>query len=180
MYRALRCEEVLSLVWRPPVAAPDREFCENEVRGKYRKPPHLPVVGAGNSFDPGPARLRHEAKRGALWRRQPLIGEEIGRCSRHNGCFLNTARSAGTDIRKGRGAGSEAQKNRGPRGSAVRWGGGGRSRTLGRKSTGFCRSRHRFLENTMRSSGRQGGVVPQEESPRWCGRGEAVENIIYT
>jgi hypothetical protein len=26
------------------------------------------VVGAGNSFDPGPARLRQEAKWGVLWR----------------------------------------------------------------------------------------------------------------
>ena len=32
-------------------------------------PPHLLVVGAGNSLDPGPARLRQEAKRGARRRR---------------------------------------------------------------------------------------------------------------
>ncbi len=53
---------------RLPVVAPDREYSESDVRGNHRKPPHLPVVGAGNSFDPGPARLRQEAKWGALWR----------------------------------------------------------------------------------------------------------------
>ncbi len=51
-----------------PVVAPDREYSESDVRGNHRKPPHLPVVGAGNSFDPGPARLRQEAKWGVLWR----------------------------------------------------------------------------------------------------------------
>ena len=81
------------------------------------------MVGAGNSFDPGPVWLRHEAKRADQWRRQPPIGEEIRRCNRHDGCFLNTARTDGIYIKKGRGAGIEAQKNRGPHGSAVRWGG---------------------------------------------------------
>jgi hypothetical protein len=33
-------------------------------------PLHL-LVGAGNSLDPSPARLRYEAKRGAQWRRRP-------------------------------------------------------------------------------------------------------------
>jgi hypothetical protein len=46
-----------------------------ETTGKL---PHLLVVGAGNSYDPGPARLRQEAKRGAQWRLQPPIGVEIG------------------------------------------------------------------------------------------------------
>jgi hypothetical protein len=55
-------------VWYAPVLAPDREFCESEVRGKYRKPPHLPVVRADNSLDPDPVWLRQEAKRGAQWR----------------------------------------------------------------------------------------------------------------
>ncbi len=58
-------------IWRPPVAAPDRESEElarpGETTGKL---PHLPVVGAGNSYDPGPARRRQEAKRGAQWRRR--------------------------------------------------------------------------------------------------------------
>ena len=48
-----------------PVLAPDREFCESEVRRKNRKPPHLLMVRAGNSLDPGPVWLRQEAKRGA-------------------------------------------------------------------------------------------------------------------
>jgi len=61
------------------VAAPDREYSEREVRGNHRKPPHLLVVGAGNSFDPGPARHMQEAKRGAQWRLQSPIGKEIDR-----------------------------------------------------------------------------------------------------
>ncbi len=48
-------------------------------------PPHLLVVGDGNSFDPGPARLRQEAKRGARWLLQP-IGEEIVHYSSHHRC----------------------------------------------------------------------------------------------
>ena len=48
-------------------------------------PPHLLVVGAGNSRDPGPARLRPEAKRGARWLLQP-IGEEIVHFSSHHRC----------------------------------------------------------------------------------------------
>jgi hypothetical protein len=55
-------------VWYALVLAPDREFCESEVRGEYRKPSHLLVVRADNSLDPGPVRLRHEAKRGAQCR----------------------------------------------------------------------------------------------------------------
>ena len=47
--------------------------------------PHLLVAGAGNSSDPGPARLRQEAKRGAWWVLQP-IGEEIVHCSTHHRC----------------------------------------------------------------------------------------------
>ena len=52
------------------MAAPDREPEElarsGETSGKL---PHLLVVGAGNSLDPGPTRLRQEAKRGARRRR---------------------------------------------------------------------------------------------------------------
>ena len=62
-----------------PCSAPgSRVRGTRDVRGIHRKLPHLPVVGAGNSFDPGPARLRQEAKRGAQWQLQPPIGEEIG------------------------------------------------------------------------------------------------------
>jgi len=68
-------------------------------RGRCYNPLHLVVVGARNSRNPGPARLRQEAKRGAQWRLQPPIGEEIVRCSRHYRCFLNTARSDGMDIK---------------------------------------------------------------------------------
>ena len=46
------------MFWYAPVLAPDREFCESEVMGKYRKPPHLLVVRAGNSLDPDPVWLR--------------------------------------------------------------------------------------------------------------------------
>ena len=48
--------------------------------------------------DTNPARVRQEAKRGAQWRLQPPIGEEIVRCNRHYWCFLSTARSDGIDI----------------------------------------------------------------------------------
>ena len=48
-------------------------------------PPHLLVVGAGNSPDPGLARLRQEAKRGARWLVLP-IGEEIVHCNIHHRC----------------------------------------------------------------------------------------------
>ena len=50
-----------------------------------RCPPHLLVVGDGNSRDPGPARLRQEAKRGARWLMQP-IGEEIVHCNNNHRC----------------------------------------------------------------------------------------------
>ena len=72
------------------MAAPDREYSESEVRGNHRKPPHLPVLGAGTFFDPGPARHRQEAKRGAQWRLESPIGEEIVHYSRHDGCFSKT------------------------------------------------------------------------------------------
>jgi hypothetical protein len=39
-------------------------------RGGCQIPPHLLVVGAENSLDHGPARLRQEAKRGARRRRR--------------------------------------------------------------------------------------------------------------
>ena len=72
-----------------------------EVRGNQRKPPHLPVVSAGNSFDPGPARLRQESKRGAQWRLRSPIGEEIGHHNRNAWCiFYDTARIDGKDISK--------------------------------------------------------------------------------
>ena len=51
--------------------------------------------------DPVPARLRQEVKRGAQWRLQPSIGEEIVRCNRHYGCFLNTIRSDGIGTKIG-------------------------------------------------------------------------------
>jgi hypothetical protein len=80
----------IMIIWRPHVAAPDHEYSESEVQGNQRKPPHLPVVGAGNFFDPGPARHMQEAKRGAQWRLQSPIGEEIVHCSRHDRCFSKT------------------------------------------------------------------------------------------
>ena len=66
-------------------------------RGRCQMPPHLLVVGARNSRDPGPARLRQEANRGARWLLQP-IGEEIAGCSRHDRCFFDTARTDGIEI----------------------------------------------------------------------------------
>jgi hypothetical protein len=59
-------------------------------------------------------------------------GEEIGYRNNHHMCFLDTARSDGTEFKKGLGVGCEAQKDRWPQGSTVLWGGGRRSRTLRR------------------------------------------------
>jgi hypothetical protein len=72
------------------VAATDREYSEIEVRGNHKKPPHLLVVGAGNFFDLDMARHKQEAKRGAQWRLQSPIGEEIVYCNRHDMCFSKT------------------------------------------------------------------------------------------
>ncbi len=66
------CNQLMNEIDRyryAPVLAPDREFCESEVRGKYKEPPHLLAVRAGNSFDPCPVWLRQEAEWGAQWRR---------------------------------------------------------------------------------------------------------------
>ena len=53
------------------MAAPERESEEVAMSGETTgKLPHLLVVGAGNSLDPGPVRLRQEAKRGARRRRR--------------------------------------------------------------------------------------------------------------
>jgi len=59
-------------------------------------PPHLFVVGAENSRDPGPAWLRQEAKRGARWLLQP-IGEEVVHAAATTGVLVNTSRSNGTE-----------------------------------------------------------------------------------
>ena len=91
MIAGLGCFVALGAEWRLLVAAPDREYSESEVRGSHRKPLHLPVMGAGNSFDPGPVRRRQETKRGAQRRLQSPIGEEIVHCIRHDGCFSKTS-----------------------------------------------------------------------------------------
>jgi hypothetical protein len=50
---------------RPPEAASDpRCGGTYEVCMSYRKPPHLLEVGAENSHEHGPVRLRQDAKRG--------------------------------------------------------------------------------------------------------------------
>ena len=74
---------------RCPLASAARSWSggTGTARGSCQMSPHLLAVGAGNSPDPDPARLRQEAKRGARWRLQP-IGEEIMRCSRHHRCSL--------------------------------------------------------------------------------------------
>jgi hypothetical protein len=68
-------------------------------RGRCQMLPHFLMVGARNFRDPGPAWLRQEAKRGALWRLHP-IGEEIVRCSATTGVLFNTARSDGIEFQK--------------------------------------------------------------------------------
>ena len=47
-------------------------------------PPHLLMVGAGNSIDPSPAGLRQEAKR---WARRRLQHDRGSYYSRRNRCF---------------------------------------------------------------------------------------------
>jgi hypothetical protein len=51
------CEELQ----RPRIASPEGT---GDVRRSFRNSPHLLVVGAGNSRDPGPVWLMQEAKRG--------------------------------------------------------------------------------------------------------------------
>ena len=70
-----------------------------------------------------------------------LIGEEIGYRSRHYRCFLNTARSNGSEFRKEGGA-EGSSEDRGPQGSAVLERAGGRSRPLQRKRTGAPAAAH--------------------------------------
>ena len=50
----------------------------------YKMPPHLLVVGAGNSIDPGPARLRQEAKQRA---RRRLRYDRRSYYRRRHRCF---------------------------------------------------------------------------------------------
>ena len=81
-------------IWYAPVLAPDREFCESEVRGKYSKPPTsswcvlvtpLTLARCGSGKRPsGGALAVVAADRG---------GDR--RCNRHHMCFMNTARTDG-------------------------------------------------------------------------------------
>ncbi len=130
-------------------------------------PPHLPVVDAGNSFHPGPARLRQEAKRGAHWRLQPPIGEEIGRCNRHDGCFLNTARTDGTDFSIWQEKMNESSTTRG-RKEAWFSGVAAANRVRCGEAYGMMRRRRSCCEdtNTSRPGGEQGGATSQEEDHR--------------
>jgi hypothetical protein len=90
------------------VAAPDRESEELARSGETPgKPPHLLVVGAGNSLDPGPVWLRQEAKWGAQWRRRrPDRGGDRAAAAATSGVLLNTTRSGGIEYQK-RGRGDE-------------------------------------------------------------------------
>ena len=102
-------------------------------RGRCQMLPHLLVVGAGNSGDPGPAgrgrRLSGEHSGGCAAR----SGRRSGVAAATFGVLLNTARPDGIEYQKRRGAFKSPYMDRGPQGSAVQWcGGGGRSRTLRR------------------------------------------------
>ena len=126
--------------------------------------PHLLVVGAGNSGDPGPAgrgrRLSGEHSGGCAAR----SGWRSGVAAATSGVLLNTARSDGIEYQKRRGAfkspGTEGRKEA----RSKLW----RRRQIAyaaEKRTGVGRNRHRCLGDTdsIRPGGRQGGVVPQEE-----------------
>ncbi len=82
--------------------APDREFCESEVRGKYKKPLHLLVVRVGNSLDLGPAWPGRRPCGGRDGGCNVPIGEEIGVTAATTGDLLNTARSDGIEFQKKR------------------------------------------------------------------------------
>ena len=112
-------------------------------RGSCQMPPHLLAVGAGNSGDPGPARLRQEAKRGARWLLQP-IGEEIEPATATTDVPVNTSRSNGTEFQKRE---RSCQELRGP-GAERKHGPRGRRRQIAHTAeecTGCCRRRHRSL-----------------------------------
>jgi len=120
-------------IWYALVLAPDREFCESKVRGKYKKPPHLLVVRAGNSRDPGPVWLRQEAKRRAQWlRRRPDRGGDRAAAAATLGVFLNTARSDGIEYQKRAEEMNESRQTVAARKPVRRGGGGRRSRMLRR------------------------------------------------
>ncbi len=56
--------------------------------GKIQEAPHLLVVRAGNSLNPGSVWLRQEAKRGAQWRRRrPDRGGDRAAATATNGVF---------------------------------------------------------------------------------------------
>jgi hypothetical protein len=105
-----------------------------------------------------------EAKRGAQWRLQPPIGGEIGRCNRHDGCFLNTARTDGIDINIWQEKMHESLTTRG-RKEAWFSGVAAAHRVRCGEAYGILRRRHRCCEDTNPSSpgGEQGGIAPQEE-----------------
>ena len=72
---------------RSPVVAMDRESEELAMsREATGSPPHLLVVSAGNSRDPGPAWSGRRLGGGRGGGCNDSIGEEIGGCSHHHRC----------------------------------------------------------------------------------------------
>ena len=116
------------------MAAPDRE--PEELARSWETtgcPPHLPVVGAGNSFDPGPVWLMQEAKRGAQWLRRRLDrGGDRAAAAATPGVLFNTARSDGIEYQKREEEMNESLQTVAAMKPVRRGGGGRRSRTLRR------------------------------------------------
>jgi hypothetical protein len=79
-------------------------------RGRYKMLPHLLVVTSMTRARLGFSRRLSGERGGGCGR---PIGEEIGYRTRHDMCFLDTARYDGTYIEKGLGLGKAAQTDRG-------------------------------------------------------------------
>ena len=135
------------------------------------------MVRARNSLDPGPVWLRQEAKRGAQWRLQPPIGEEIGSCSRQDGCFRNTARTDGTNMTIWQEKMNESLTTRGRKEAWFSGVGGCTSRTL-RRSVRDAAPPPSVLRRHQPFTSRRGARrrFPTRRGPQCCGRGEAAGN----
>jgi hypothetical protein len=142
--------------------------------------PHLLVVGAGNSGDPGPAgrgrRLSGEHSGGCAAR----SGRRSGVAAATFGVLLNTARSDGIEYQKRREAFKSPCMDRGPQGSAVQWVAAAADRVRCGEAYGSRPQppqvfwRHR-LNTSRRETGRS---RPSRRRPQCCGRGEAAGNCV--
>ena len=129
--------------------------------GKIQEAPHLLVVRAGNSRDPGPVWLRQEAKRGAQWRRlQSDRGGDRAAAAATSGVFLNTARSGGIEYQKREEEMNESLQTVAARKPVRRGDGGRRSRALRRSVRESAAAAIGVQENTKPYTSRWGAGRP--------------------